>query len=164
MKSPQISQMDTDFLLVISLWQPWATWVMWGWKPIETRTHARFASLMSKRTGIHAAKRWDDRAMVVSAGYLSHRQRVATLNADHARGALICTGFVSQYSSRLTSADEKGALIECRTPRTGIWIQDIETFSPSIPMIGRQGVWKVPFPLTSTSNLRESAKSADNLK
>jgi hypothetical protein len=29
-------------LLCISLWMPWAQWVIWEWKPIETRTHERF--------------------------------------------------------------------------------------------------------------------------
>lgn len=29
----------------ISMWQPWAWWVMRGWKTIETRTHNRFKGL-----------------------------------------------------------------------------------------------------------------------
>ena len=52
-------------LTVISLWRPWCFWVMLGWKTIETRTHDRFANMMGKRIGIHAAQKWDDEASVV---------------------------------------------------------------------------------------------------
>lgn len=41
---------------VITLYQPWATWIMRGWKTIETRTHNRFACLDHKTILIHAGK------------------------------------------------------------------------------------------------------------
>jgi hypothetical protein len=44
---------------IISLWQPWAQWVALGWKLIESRTHNRFKSLLTKRIGIHASAKWD---------------------------------------------------------------------------------------------------------
>jgi hypothetical protein len=49
---------ETEFLLVITLKQPWATWVLWGWKIVETRLHNQFGSLMNKRIGIHAGLGW----------------------------------------------------------------------------------------------------------
>lgn len=48
---------------VITLWQPWATWVVLGWKTIETRLHPRFASLAGQVIGIHAGLKFDDLAM-----------------------------------------------------------------------------------------------------
>jgi hypothetical protein len=136
-------------LLVISLWQPWATWVMWGWKTIETRLHSRFASLACHRIGIHAAKRWDDNAIRLARPYLTDRQIEFTQSFTHARGALICTTFVPRYISRLIYCEARLALIECDTPRSGLSLIDVERFEPPIPMRGRQGVWTISYPLLS---------------
>jgi hypothetical protein len=65
---------DTEFLLVITLKQPWATWVLWGWKVVETRLHNQFGSLMNKRIGIHAGLTMDHNAMIVAAPYLTADQ------------------------------------------------------------------------------------------
>lgn len=137
---------DAEFLLVITLKQPWATWVLWGWKIVETRVHNRFAKLATHRIGIHAGKTWDDRAMAAAAPYLSREQIDRTVLHDHARGALLCTVFV--LGSRPTAdCDASGGLIECRTERFGLWLQNIEPFNPPIPMRGHQGIWKARYPL-----------------
>lgn len=152
--------MDANYLEVISLWQPWATWVLWGWKIIETRTHPRFAGLCGKRIGIHAAKRWDDNAFTLAAPYLSSQQIAKTLVFQHAKGELICTAYVTRYSSRLVRTDEKDALIECQTRhRTGIWLDRLAPFSPPIPMIGRQGIWHVPYPIRADSPARIATRN-----
>ena len=54
---------DADMMPAISLYQPWAEWIMLGWKVIETRKHWRFACLVGKDVLIHAAMRYDVRAI-----------------------------------------------------------------------------------------------------
>lgn len=44
---------------VITLYQPWATWIMRRWKTIETRTHNRFVKLLGKSVLIHAGQQTD---------------------------------------------------------------------------------------------------------
>jgi predicted transcriptional regulator len=44
---------DND-MKVITLWQPWASFIALGWKTIETRTHDRFKNLVCERIAIHA--------------------------------------------------------------------------------------------------------------
>lgn len=49
----------------ISLYQPWASAIAYGWKTIETRTHERFRGLVGERIGIHAGKKWDKHALEI---------------------------------------------------------------------------------------------------
>lgn len=48
---------------VITLYQPWATWIMRELKTIESRTHARFNSLLYKTILIHAGQTTDKTAI-----------------------------------------------------------------------------------------------------
>jgi len=46
------SKLDNpDWMPVITLWQPWASWVIEGRKRIETRTHDRLGSLATRPPG-----------------------------------------------------------------------------------------------------------------
>jgi hypothetical protein len=134
---------DAKFLSIISLWQPWATWIMWGLKPIETRTHDKFHNLAGKRIGIHAAKKLDPDWKYHAGRYLSGQTIDKTQNYDHALGALICTAYVYDYD-RVPHRDSPLALIECETPRFGLFLSKIIALDPPIPMRGCQGIWTVP--------------------
>lgn len=138
----------SDQIDCISLWQPWATWVSWGWKPIETRTHKRFGGLAGKRIGIHAALKWDDEALIVAEPFLDWTQIKATLDAKYtmARGALLCTAFVESHRI-LTPIDAPCALIECETRRFGLVLRDIRSFlGAPLRMSGNRGIWKIEQP------------------
>lgn len=126
-------------LPIISLWQPWGQWVSLGWKPIETRTHARFKHLLGKRIGIHLALKWDKSAIETALPFLSEQQIRSTEGFLRIGGAVVCTAHVSEFRP-LTRVDAKLALIECETPRFGLVLRDIERIE-SAPMKGRQGVW-----------------------
>lgn len=41
----------------LTIWQPWASLIIGGWKPYEFRGWAAPASIVGQRIGIHAAKR-----------------------------------------------------------------------------------------------------------
>lgn len=124
---------------IISMWQPWANWVLLGWKPIETRTHNRFRSLVGKRIGIHAAIKWDKDWLLRAREFLTVEQIRRTEQFVNVGGALICTAFVEKERA-LTAEDSAGALIECVTPRRGLFLRDIQRIE-TMPMNGRQGIW-----------------------
>jgi hypothetical protein len=138
---------DAEFLLVITLKQPWATWVLWGWKIVETRIHNQFGSLLNKRIGIHAGLTMDHNAMIVAAPYLTADQMRRSVEHQHVCGALLCTAFVHRYAKYVPASCSKHALISCYVPRSGLWLGAVEPFTPPIPMRGHQGIWKAPYPL-----------------
>ena len=43
----------------ITLWQPWASMIVYGWKPVEYRTHGRFSFLFGQQVAIHAGQKTD---------------------------------------------------------------------------------------------------------
>lgn len=126
-------------LPVISLWMPWANWVALGWKRIETRTHSRFRSLVGKRIGIHASLKWDATALDEASRYLTFEQVEQTKKFLRIGGAIICTAMVREFRP-LGVVDEPKALIECETPRYGLFLTDIEAIE-AIPAKGKQGIW-----------------------
>jgi hypothetical protein len=140
-----------DMLDCISLWQPWASWVAWGWKPIETRTHARLQTLAGRRIVIHAAKRWDDNALRIASPYMS-AERIADAQRRHyARGAFVATVLVVDHRA-LVAADSPRALIDCETvKRFGLELSDVRELRPPIAGRGRQSVWQIPASLLSTA-------------
>jgi len=133
--------MDEE-IRVISLWQPWAWWVMLGWKSIETRRHARFACIVSEWLGIHAAQKWDDAATNLAAPWLTVEQfrRTQEYRRNYTRGALLgkvwCSG-----NRWLDSLDSKRALIDCSTGKFGLFLNNVDEFKTPIPMRGKQGIW-----------------------
>lgn len=128
------------YLPTITLWQPWASWIALGWKPIETRTHPMFKHLLEKRIGIHAGLRWDADAIGIASEWLTLEQQHRSEEFRSVRGALVCTAHVWQ-ERWLGPEDSRGALIDCdNVARHGLFLSDVRGFEP-IPMKGMQGVW-----------------------
>lgn len=134
-----------QFLEVITLWRPWSQWVMMGWKPIETRLHARFACLKGQQIGIHAALKWDKDAITAAKPYLNCQQYEQTLTwAARESGAGCILGTVWVEDVRwLKEEDSAKALIECRTPLFGLILRDPVQFHVPLPACGGRGIWKV---------------------
>lgn len=127
---------------VITLWNPWAMWVMLGWKTIETRLHARFASLEGKWVGIHAAQKWDENWRELAQDYLTPEQIEDTPHFILGNGYLL--GVAHVLRCRWLPASQKfseKALIDCiYTDRFGIWFDRVERWDP-ILVQGKQGIW-----------------------
>jgi hypothetical protein len=143
----QISIPGQRTIPVISLWLPWALWVLWGWKPLETRTHDRFKSLEGKTIGIHAANTWDIAAIAAARPYLT-AERIQRTMAEVKKpcgGRLLCTGRVDRTFVTKPS-DASLALIECDTVRFGLLLSNIVPLDPPILMKGRQGIWRATIP------------------
>jgi hypothetical protein len=135
---------------VISLWQPWATWILWGWKTIETRLHPRFWKLEGQRIGIHAAQKFDRDWHLAAARYLHQEQFVKTREFNHVSGALLCAVHVERHRP-CSARDSQSALIDCSPTayrsRFGLILRpDILKFDPPIPMRGHQGIFKADIP------------------
>src|ERR1700686_5562808 len=108
-------------IICISLWRPWAEWVMLGWKTLETRRHARFKTLVGKRVGIHASQKWDKDAIGIASKYLTDDQIAASNWMRHALdgGKILGTVFVDEHRP-CKGQDAFPPLIECETPPFGL--------------------------------------------
>jgi hypothetical protein len=139
---------EEEEIPVISLWQPWAQWILWGWKTIETRLHPRFASLAGKNVGIHASVTWDKKAITIARRWLSDEQVARTydeLRRGGCPGSLIAIASISEH--RLTNpSDAARALIECETPRYGLVITRAVAIDPPYRCKGQRGIWRMRVP------------------
>jgi hypothetical protein len=130
---------------VISIGNPWAAWLMMGWKTIETRTHPRLASLSGKVIGIHAAQKWDEAAIFQARPFLTDEQIQRTETFLRVGGAIIGTAKIGEHRP-LTSEDSEAALIDCATTqRWGLIIESVNLIE-AIPMRGKQGIWYAEIP------------------
>lgn len=128
----------------ITLWLPWAMWVAWGWKTIETRKHKRFQSLVGQCIGIHAGLNWDRDAIDAARPYLTPEQIQRTYELFKAP-PLGCIVAAAQPKAHrlLTPWDAPAALIECDTPRFGLDFGDqVRVVDKPYPVKGARGIWK----------------------
>jgi hypothetical protein len=147
-------------LPVITLYQPWGTWVMRRWKPIETRTHDRFKSLKGKTILIHAGMKTDDCDLTIKNPYLTWEQIIKDPD-EIVNGYILGSAFVYDFKL-LDSSHSKDALIDCgNTTRYGLFLKDVVKFDEPIPVKGEMGIWyydldrkeKVKKQNTETTNL-----------
>lgn len=122
---------------VITLYQPWATWIMRGWKTIETRTHDRFSSLNKKKVLIHAGKRTDENA--INNPYLTKEQLLH--NPDEIVNGFILGSVLINGVGWINSTHSSQALIECVTQRYGLFLDEVKVFDNPIPVKGDVGIW-----------------------
>jgi hypothetical protein len=118
---------------------------MWGWKTIETRTHDRFRCLDGETIAIHAAKRFDKAAYDLAGDHLADWQFARCFiesDGGFPRGVVLGTAKV-ECVGKCVPTDAPFALIECRTPRFGLYLRDIREFVSPIPCIGKQGIFQV---------------------
>ena len=141
---------------VITLYQPWATWIMRGWKTIETRTHNRFASLLHQTILIHAGQINDRYAVdAFYHGYLT-REQLLHDQEEMINGFILgsahvdATGWLCGHSY-----ENKAALIET-TERYGLFLTDVKKFDQPIPEKGEMGIWY--FDMSTGLKVRKSAR------
>lgn len=124
---------------VITLYQPWATWIIRGWKLIETRLHEKFKSLKGKRILIHAGMKTDSSDEVIYNPYLSREQILH--NPDEViNGAIIGECLVEDFGI-LDESHSRYALIDCGSvTRYGLFLNEIMKVEP-ISVKGEMGIW-----------------------
>jgi len=157
----------------ISLWQPWASWIAWRLKTVETRGHKRFAGLVGQRIALHAALRFDVTALDEAAPYLraiiadyqarqDHGRGYADLQVELARralrecsrlmlpmGRIVATVFVEGHRA-LTETDSPAALCDCSPEagmRYGLVLTEVREVLPTTPFgrrrPGGRGIFSV---------------------
>jgi hypothetical protein len=123
---------------VITLYQPWATWIMRGWKTIETRTHPRFACLLGREFLVHAGQKTDPEA--INNPYLTREQllyRPEDVINGYILGSVYCNGF-----NKLNDKHSKDALIDCGSvSRYGLFLKDEKPLITPIECAGEMGIW-----------------------
>jgi hypothetical protein len=131
----------------ITIHQPWASWIAWGLKTMETRTHNRFASLKGQRIAIHAGKAWDDEAIFEAVAHASAKSLFQdyTCREDFPAGAIVCLATVDKIWT-LCSADSQAALCRCDRSMTGLILADVEPLAEPFKVRGHQGIWRVELP------------------
>jgi len=135
----------------ITLWQPWASWIAWGWKTIETRRHNLLRVLSGQTIAIHAGKRWHDEALQIAQDWLTREQWNRTLELDPdtwrpEKGGrvtgIVCTARVWYHGWLCLRAYSPGAMCDCAAGNLfGIFLTDVKPFDPPVPAIGHQGIW-----------------------
>lgn len=121
-------------LPVITLYQPWATWIADGLKTIETRTHNRFGCLLGKSILIHAGQTTD--GLALPNPYLNGREYSEPIN-----GVILCVAYVKRFG-KLSDFHSKMAMIDCNTvERFGLYLTDIVKLKEPIPVKGEMGIW-----------------------
>lgn len=127
-----------DIFPVITLYQPWATWIMRGWKTIETRTHIRFHLLSGSILLIHAGLTTDEKA--VNNPYLT-KEQIMLYPDEMINGYILGSAFVYSFR-KLNDNDSQKALINCgNTVRYGLFLNDIKKFKEPIKVSGEIGIW-----------------------
>lgn len=120
---------------VITLYQPWATWIMREWKTIETRTHNKFACLNAKRILIHAGLTTDGSNFTVCNPYLT-KEQILYEPDEIINGVILGSVFVYGVGN-LNGSHSKAALIDCgETERFGLLLSSVNKFKEPIPEKG----------------------------
>lgn len=123
---------------VITLQQPWATWIMRRWKLIETRTHQKFKCLAGKEFLIHAGLSTDQKA--AECPFLTREQLLYKPN-EVLNGFILGSVYAYNYGL-LTDKHSKSALIDCKeTKRYGLFLDEVQPFNEPLPAKGEQGIW-----------------------
>ncbi len=123
----------------ITLYQPWATWIMRGWKKIETRTHNRFKSLQGETILIHAGLSTDSSSYATHNPYLTPEQ--IRENPDEMVNGYILGQAHVYLSKYLYVHDSPQALIECASERWGLFLDSVKKFKDPILCKGEMGIW-----------------------
>jgi hypothetical protein len=130
--------MTQNIFPVITLYQPWATWIMRGWKTIETRTHNKFESLIHKTILIHAGQTTDAKA--INNPYLTKEQLL--FEPDEMVNGYILGSVYVDACGWLCGDDyeNRSALIET-TGRYGLFLEKVDRWKYPIPERGEMGIW-----------------------
>lgn len=119
---------------VITLYQPWATWVADGLKLIETRTHNRFGCLLGKTILVHSGLTTDKSAL--PNPYLNGRSYSEPIN-----GFILCAAYVNRFG-KLSGIHSERAMIECESvERFGLYLINVQKLETPIPEKGEMGIW-----------------------
>lgn len=135
----------------LTIWQPWASMIVGGWKPYEFRNWAAPRSIVGQRIGIHAAKRpiktgelrdimdyacspagqFDE----IDPACMDLLERVWRREAELPMSAVLGTAVLG--APKIVQENAIGL-------RWAWPMLDIEKFAEPVPAKGAQGFWEMP--------------------
>ncbi len=135
----------------LTIWQPWASLIVDGWKPHEFRGWAAPASIVGQRIGVHAAKR------PIKAGELRDIMDYACSPQGQADGIdVACMDLLERVWRREVELP-MSAVLGTATLGTPKVVQEnvvglryawpmlaVEKWAEPVPMKGSQGFWSMP--------------------
>lgn len=130
----------SNIIPVITLKQPWASWVMKRLKTKESRIHTNFKTLEGKTFGIHSAMGYDKSDYVLKNPYLTQAQIDASF--CYPTGVILGTVHCDKFLELNGPIHEGEALIECRSiKRYGLNLITPKLFEKEIPCKGELTIW-----------------------
>ena len=131
----------------ITLYEPWATFIVYGWKTIETRYHDRFRSLSGRWIGIHASKRSPELYgdILMASRFMCGRDAADAWNIfqehGYRSGEVVCVAKVG-WANRLRGSEDEECHALCPTRGLfGLGLVDVRPLKQPVPVRGHQGVW-----------------------
>lgn len=149
-----------NLIPAITIYQPWASLIIEGLKQLETRRHARFASLVGKHIAIHAGtdRRWL-RTQNGGSKFINHiinlrtyelitEEKLAYLkdwfykNREALPMGCILGSAYLNFLTLLEAQHSSEALNDCRGNNTyGLHLVNPSPYPKPIPAKGKQGIW-----------------------
>jgi hypothetical protein len=133
----------------LTIWQPWASLIVGGWKPYEFRGWAAPVSIVGQRIGIHAAKR------PIKTGELRDIMDYACSPAGQADGIdIACMDLLERTWRREVELPMSAVLGTALLgtpklvqqnldgPRYAWPMMAVEKFGEPVPAKGAQGFWE----------------------
>lgn len=149
---------ESEPIPAITIWQPWAWWLTWGWKTIETRKHHFLRSLEGRWIAIHAARHFDRDALSVARPYLRDHQvsRTQQVFRDrrYGQGRVLCLAHVAEHRL-LTAADSPAALCPAED-LYGLVIDKRQLLDGCLDARGAPGIWHWTPPADARFQLPET--------
>lgn len=124
----------------ITLYQPWATWIMRGWKTIETRTHNRFACLNHKTILIHAGLTTDGSELTTKNPYLT-KEQICYEPDEMVNGYILGSAYVDATGLLCGDDYENKAALIYTMDRYGLFLENIKKLKEPIYVKGEVGIW-----------------------
>lgn len=129
-----------NILPCITLYQPWATWIMRGWKTIETRTHNRFESLIDKTILIHAGQTTDTSDLTLKNPYLT-KEEISHNPFEMVNGAILGSVYIGACGWLCGDEFENESALIDTNKRYGLFLKDVKIFDEPLYVKGQMGIW-----------------------
>lgn len=154
----------------ISLHEPYASFIMLGWKTIETRLHDKFRSLENQKIIIHRTQTFIMPHQADYFQYMSKEQQDQFVNywkketGENVNKLKKLTpkilGTVEVYKfDLLNESHSKLAMVDCKhTKRFGLFLRRPKEFINQIEFKGRQGIFYIRFDIMRTLEYKKSRK------
>lgn len=131
----------------LTIWQPWASAIALGFKPVENRDWAPPASAIGELFAIHAAVRvpTEDEVLEVAQTSSHSKKQWHALPTVNVRGAVIAVARLNAVvdDEKLDFTQLSDDVERWFVGRYGWIFREVKLLEP-VPCVGRQGIWRLP--------------------